>query len=194
MPRLDGGQTASERLHSPRHYLTREDANAGLEVAADIIRLGCPVGIARPALDRRTGEWDPNWGHGGSGYWVTEGWEDTPLDLRTLDRWRYGDGLFMVTGHTFDVIDVDPRNGGDDDLAQLVELGIIPTVYARALTPSGGEHMFIAATGARKTKRGGIDLQAGDADGQGRGFVWIAPTVRRSKVSGQVSPYVWRAV
>lgn len=191
MPRLDGQPTASERMHSPRQYVTRALANLGLEQARRLIRLGCPVFVARPALDRRSGEWDPSWGHGGSGYWLPEDWERTPANLGTLDRYRWGDALGMVTGHALDVLDVDPRNGGDDDLAQLVELGLVPTAYGKAATPSGGVHLFTAPHGVRKTKRGGLDLQAGDAEGQGRGFVWIAPTVRRSKVSGQISPYVW---
>jgi len=191
MPRKDGGATARDRYHSPRQHISRRDSEQALTVATDLIRLGCPVGVARPAITRSTGEWATTGGHGGSGFWFSDDWENTPADLRTLDRWRYGDALFMVTGHTLDVIDIDPRNGGDDAYAELARLGIIPEVYARAATPSGGQHLFIAGTGARKTKRDGIDLQAGDADGNGRGFVFIAPTVRRSKADGVIRPYVW---
>lgn len=191
MPRLDGQPTAGERIHSPRQYLTRAEADAGLVQARRLIRLGCAIFVARPARDRSTLHWDASWGHGGSGYWLPEDWESTPVSLGTLDRYQYGDALGLVTGHALDVLDIDPRNGGDADLAQLAALGLVPTAYAKAATPSGGEHLFIAPTGVRKTKRGGLDLQAGDADGQGRGFVWIAPTVRRSKVSGQVRAYRW---
>lgn len=191
MPRLDGQPTAGERIHSPRQYITQEEADAGLDQARRLIRLGCAVFVARPARDRNTLHWDASWGHGGSGYWLPEDWESTPVNLGTLDRYQYGDALGLVTGHALDVLDIDPRNGGDTDLIQLVQLGLVPTAYAKAATPSGGEHLFIAPTGERKTKRGGLDLQAGDADGQGRGFVWIAPTVRRSKVSGQVRTYRW---
>jgi len=190
MPRLDGTTTTGER-RSPRHHITREEADAGLEIAATLIKLGAPVGLARPARNRASLDWDPTWGTGNSGYWVRRGWETTPATLGALDRYDYGDALFMVTGHTFDVIDIDPRNGGNTSRAELLRLGVIPEVYARALTPSGGEHLFIASTGERKTNRGGIDLQAGDAEGNGRGFVWIAPTVRRSKTDGTVHPYLF---
>lgn len=190
MPRIDGRQPASERMLSPRQSITREDADAGVQQARRLIRLGCPVFVARPALDDRSGQWSPTWGHGGSGYWFPEGWEATPADLGTLDRYRYGDALGLVTGHALDVLDVDPRNGGNDSFATLTELGLVPTVYARAATPSGGEHLFIAPLGVRKTNRDGIDLQAG-VGGDGHGFVWIAPTVRRSKSDGQIRPYRW---
>ncbi|MEJ1092193.1 bifunctional DNA primase/polymerase [Microbacterium istanbulense] len=191
MPRLDGKPSAGESIHSPRQYISREDADAGLAEARRLIRLGCAVFVARPARDRGTLHWDASWGHGGSGYWLPEDWESTPVSLGTLDRYQYGDALGLVTGHALDVLDVDPRNGGDDDFAKLVELGLVPTAYAVAATPSGGVHLFTAPHGVRKTKRGGLDLQAGDAEGNGRGFVWIAPTVRRSKVSGQVQAYRW---
>lgn len=190
MPRLDGRPPASERMHLSRHYVTEVDADHALRVAADLIRLGAPVGLARPATFPG-GDWNPTGGIGNSGHWVSRDWEQIEPDPAVLRRYRRGDGLFMVTGHTFDVIDIDPRNGGDESYAELIRLGLVPKVYARAATPSGGEHLFIAATGARKTNRGGIDLQAGDAQGHGRGFVWIAPTVRRSKVDGVIRPYVW---
>lgn len=188
MPRLDGKPTAGERIHSPRHYVSREEAEAGLTEARRLIQLGCAVFVARPARDRSTLSWDPSWGHGGSGYWLPEDWESTPVSPSTLDRYQYGDALGLVTGHALDVLDVDPRNGGDDDLHEPERLGLVPTAYAKAATPSGGVHLFTAPHGVRKTKRGGLDLQAGDAEGQGRGFVWIAPTVRRSKVSQQMLP------
>lgn len=191
MPRLDGKPSAGDNIHSPRQYISRLDADAGLAQARRLIRLGCAVFVARPARDRSTLHWDASWGHGGSGYWLPEDWESTPVSLGTLDRYQYGDALGLVTGHALDVLDVDPRNGGDDDFAKLVELGLVPTAYAVAATPSGGVHLFTAPHGVRKTKRGGLDLQAGDVEGNGRGFVWIAPTVRRSKVSGQVQAYRW---
>jgi len=191
MPRQDGRAPASERILSPRRFITRADANTALDVAAELMHWGMPVGLARPAFSRRTGQWDPTWGTGGSGFWVSEGWEHTRLDFSILDRYQYGDALFAVTGHTLDVLDIDPRNGGDRDLAEIEHLGLIPSVYAGAVTPSGGEHRFLGHLGVRKTKRGGLDLQAGDDDGKGRGFVWIAPTVRRSKVDGVIRPYRW---
>lgn len=189
MPRADGGVPASERLFHPRRFITPEEAEAGLAVARDLVRLGCPVGVAAPSLDQR-GEWWQMGGIGGTGYWIPRDWEHTPADLATLNRYRRGDALFMVTGYGLDVLDIDPRNGGDDDLAEVERLGLVPPSFARAATPSGGEHRFLAPLGVRKTKRGGLDLQAG-VGGQGHGFVFIAPTVRRSKTDAQIRPYRW---
>lgn len=189
MPRADGGVPASERLFHPRRFITSEEAEAGLDAARELVRLGCPVGVATPALDQR-GEWWQSGGVGGTGYWIPKDWEHTPAALTTLNRYRRGDALFMVTGHGLDVLDIDPRNGGDNDLAELERLGLVPPSLARAATPSGGEHRFLAPFGVRKTKRGGLDLQAG-VGGQGHGFVFIAPTVRRSKADGQVRLYRW---
>jgi hypothetical protein len=61
-----------------------------------------------------------------------------------------------------------------------------------ASTPSGGTHHLVAPLGVRKAKPlAGIDVQAGDPDGKGRGFVWIAPTVKNSKVTGEPGTYSW---
>jgi hypothetical protein len=110
-----------------------------------------------------------------------------------IDRWRPGMALCMVTGVVFDVIDVDPRNGGD--LGDLDAQGAIPEVYGVALTPSAGSHNLIARTHLAKGKPAkGIDLQAGADDGQGRGFIFLAPTVRPSKFGphqGQDVAYRW---
>jgi hypothetical protein len=37
----------------------------------------------------------------------------------------------------------------------------------------------------------GVDVKAGDADGQGRGFAFICPTQRISKTTGELKPYLW---
>jgi hypothetical protein len=100
--------------------------------------------------------------------------------------------LCAVTGVIYDVIDIDPRNGGRESFKRLSEeLGDDgPEVYAEVKTPSGGKHLYIATLGIRKCKPlPGIDLQAGDADGEGRGFVFLPPTVRPSKVTGERRAY-----
>jgi hypothetical protein len=120
-----------------------------------------------------------------TGYRLPTGWEETRGAY--IDAWKPGLALCMVTGHVLDAVDEDPRNGGD--LASLN--GVMPTVYAQAATPSGGTHSLIASLGVRKAKKNGIDVQAGDKDGNGRGFVFVAPTVRRSKVTGELVAYRW---
>jgi hypothetical protein len=120
-----------------------------------------------------------------TGFMLPRDWENTRGAY--IDAWKPGMALCMVTGHVLDAVDEDPRNGGD--LASLN--GVMPTVYAQAATPSGGTHSLIASLGVRKAKKNGIDVQAGDKDGTGRGFIFVAPTVRKSKVTGELVAYRW---
>jgi hypothetical protein len=89
-----------------------------------------------------------------------------------------------VTGIVYDVIDIDPRNGGKESFEKMSEaLGDDgPEVLWKVKTPSGGLHLYVESLGIRKRKfrsLPGIDLQAGDGDGLGRGFVFLPPTVRK---------------
>ena len=104
----------------------------------------------------------------------TEPGEDS---VRAIDRWQPGWALGAVTGSVFDVVDVDPRNGGLDSW---------PLLLAR-LADEPPELFGIAALVARRRPGSlkqespgpcppmAIDLQAAG------GFVFIAPTVRPSK-------------
>lgn len=159
--------------------MTDPDVVAALEAARELIRAGMPVFLA--AANPATA----------LGVSIPEGWPASPLDLTVVDRWQPGDALCAVGGNALDAVDDDPRNGGD--VAALYAAGVMPRVYAVAETPSGGTHHFIATLGVRKVPnlRPGIDLQAG-IDGDGHGFVFIAPTIRRSKVDGVARPYRWR--
>lgn len=171
---------------------TEVTAATPLDVARDLTRAGVPVFVARQATNP-DGTWRADGGTGGCGYWFPKGWESTPADPTTLDAYNPGDALGAVMGHHLDLLDVDPRNGGDDSRAQLVEAGMWPTVYAAAATPSGGTHEFITPLGAgsRDGVRPGLDVKGGRPDGAGRGFAFIAPTVRLSKVTGKPVPYTW---
>ena len=76
--------------------------------------------------------------------------------------------------------------------ALLAELGDDkPTVYGKLTTPSGGWHYWIAALGIGKRTgfRPGLDLQGGRPNGGSRGLAFIPPTVRPSKVTGELRPY-----
>jgi putative DNA primase/helicase len=126
------------------------------------------------------------------------GWQTTRAgeqSLNWINRWRPGMALCMVTGVLLDVIDVDPRNGGLKGVAELEAAGALPPTMGRALTPSAGQHLFIPRTHLAKGKPAqGIDLQAGADDGTGRGFVFLAPTVRPSKYGeskGLDVAYAW---
>ena len=87
--------------------------------------------------------------------------------------------MCAVMGHTLDLLDIDPRNGGDASRDALVAEGVWPAVLGKAVTPSGGTHEFIKAlaVGSRDAVRAGFDVKGGRPDGTGRGFAFVAPTV-----------------
>lgn len=189
------------------------DVQKALDVARALIRAGVPVFAAEPCtegcprstvINSRTGERKPHVGGPGK-YHLPKHWEQTIPSESWLDTsvnpngWRPGYALAAVGGHRVDFLDGDPRNGGDVSLKQLEDEGIFPVTFGQQRTPSGGDHWMLAPTGLRKATGetggflAGLDLQAGAVDGKGRGFVWIAPTVRRSKVDGELRAYEWIA-
>jgi hypothetical protein len=99
----------------------------------------------------------------------------------------------MVGGQLVDVLDVDPRSGGSESVQRMAADGDWPDTYGSTSTPSGGAHHLIAPLGLREANGvlPGVDYQGGDCDGEGRAFVFLPPTVRRSKVDGQARPYEW---
>jgi hypothetical protein len=166
--------------------LTREQSEA-LDVARALVVAGVPVFRARPALNR--GVWLPDGGSGGCGYWIPTGWERKKPDPDVIDKWRPGEALCALMGHVLDLVDLDPRNGGDPAALN----GAMPRTYAVAVTPSEGWHGFVRTLGVRSRDKvlPGIDVKAGDPDGKGRGFAFIAPTVRKSKTTGEPVAYRW---
>lgn len=164
-----------------------------LETARELARAGVPIFLCRPALDDQ-GQWRPDGGHNGCGYWMPEKWQRTSADPAVLDNWRPGMAVCAVMGHGLDAADCDPRHGGDVTRSGLVTAGMWPRAYAEAATPSGGTHELVAAldVASRDGLRDGLDVKAGRRDtAAGRGFIFIAPTVKRSKVDGEIRPYVW---
>ncbi|PBC35036.1 hypothetical protein CJ179_50215 [Rhodococcus sp. ACS1] len=166
-----------------------------LDIARALIGCGIPIFVAHPALEG--GTWNPRSGHGKCGYWLPTRWQNTIPDPTVLDGYRPGDALCMVTGHGIDVVDTDPRNGGDTERAGLDAAGIMPTVYGRTATPSDGTHELVASLKVHKgTPRPGIDVQAGDLDGRGRGFVFLPPTRKAAKdgtgtITDTIGEYRW---
>lgn len=156
--------------------LTPEQAQA-LDIARALAASGIPVFVAATDPSKPTG-----WA-------LPSGWQNTPPDPAVVDYWRPGMALAAVMGHGLDLVDIDPRNGGS--LGPLG--GQVPVGYATALTPSGGVHIFIRSIGVR-SRDGilpGVDIKAG-LGGQGHGFAFIAPTVAKSKVTGQPVAYAWQ--
>lgn len=147
-----------------------------LGVARLLAKAGVPMFLAQE---------DP---HSPLGHKLPFGWETNEPDVSIVDAWRPGYALCAVTGHTFDLVDIDPRSGGSETAIQM------PQVYLTAETPSGGRHHFIRTLGVSSLDgkvAPGIDIKSGQEDGSGRGFAFIAPTVRRSKVDGQLGEYRW---
>lgn len=127
------------------------------------------------------------------GFALPTGWEKSKADPAVVDAWKPGMALCAVMGHVVDAIDIDPRNEGNlDDLREALG-GELPQVYGIQETPSGGQHLLISTLGVRKAQSvvPGIDVQAGKPDGVGRGFIFLAPTVRDSKATGKATPYRW---
>jgi hypothetical protein len=126
------------------------------------------------------------------------GWQRSEPGPAAVTRWQPWMALGAVMGHAYDGLDVDPRHGGGESLAALLaELGTArPRVYGRACTCSGGWHFWIAplGIGSHDNFRPGLDLKGGRPDGTGRGFLFIPPTVRRSKTDGLLRPYAWHTV
>lgn len=151
-----------------------------LGVARELVTAGIPVFSAPPAPGTKIG------------FRLPSRWQQTPAhDASHIDGWQPGWALCMVCGCGFDVIDVDSYAGGGTSLASLN--GSMPEIYGMATTPSGGGHLFVATMNVRSINAlyPGIDVKAGDADGKGRGFVFIAPTVKPSKTDGQPGCYRW---
>lgn len=161
------------------------DQLTAIEIAHTLADMGAPIFAAhRNSLS-------------GDFLYPTE-WQHTKPGVTShnwIERWRPGMALCMVTGVLFDVLDIDPRNGGEQGALELMHAGAVPKSYGLALTPSMGNHRLIARTHLAKGKPAqGVDLQAGADDGSGRGFVFIAPTVRVSKHGprqGQEVAYSW---
>jgi P4 family phage/plasmid primase-like protien len=153
------------------------DEAAALDVARRLAAAGIPIFIAQPDASRKTGYREP------------PRWQQTTPDPAVVDLWRPGLALGAVMGHGLDLVDFDPRNGGNPSALE----GWAPRAYAIAATPSGGMHAFIASleVGSRDNVLPGIDVKGGLPDGSGRGYAFIAPTVRLSAVTGEPAAYQW---
>lgn len=164
--------------------LTPEQA-AAIATAHAMVDAGIPVFVAA----RNSGP--------GPEFLYPKMWETTKPNHETVDRWRPGMALCYVTGVVADVLDTDPRNGGAESRVDLTNAGVWPRAYGTVLTPGGGTHEWITRTHvAKASPAAGIDLQAGDDHGEGRGFVFGPPTVRRAKGGpndGQDVEYRWEA-
>lgn len=157
--------------------LTTQQEHA-LSVAAELVRCGVPLFCAPPDASKP------------AGFALPTGWQQTDItaSYRAVELWRPGWALCAVMGSVLDLVDFDPHNGTPGE-----EFTAWPHAYATAATPSGGVHAFIASlrVGSRDGILPGVDVKGGRPDGSGRGFAFIAPTVRVSKVDGSQRAYLW---
>lgn len=178
------------------------DVVRAIEIARSLPEAGIPVFAAAPCPSGPFGDGSschrPGHGTGGVEYDLPAGWQKTtPAGSAVwIDSWRPGWALAAVGGWAADFLDEDPRNGGEASVEELKGAGHWPTVFGVQETKSGGYHSVISPLRERKITGllPGLDYQGGDALGQGRGFVWIAPTVGRSKDAAHVDPRTGLAV
>jgi P4 family phage/plasmid primase-like protien len=170
-------------MTAPQVELTPDQLTA-LDVARDLARAGIPVFLAAPDPSNKTGYRPPT------------GWQQTVADPGVVDQWQPGLALCAVMGQGLDLADFDPRNGGDLQSWTQAAGYPLPHAYAVATTPSGGVHWYIRSLGcgSRDNVYPGVDVKSGTSDGSGRGFAFIAPTVRVSVVSGEPAAYRWMRV
>ena len=168
-----------------------DDNGPALAIAYALADAGAPLFAGRIDRDGNPdGHNDRRW----SAWQKTQGGRRSSV---VIDKWREGEALCMLAGVKYDVLDMDPRNGGVASFKKLSSaLGNNgPEIYLNVTTPSGGRHFYIEPLGIG-TVHGflpGLDLQGGKSDGSGRGFVFIPPTARPSKWGGDVHavrPYV----
>lgn len=151
-----------------------------LEIARGLASYGIPIFLGTPDASKALG------------FALPSRWQQTEPDPAVVDRWQPGMALCAAMGCGLDTLDFDPRNGGDIRALD----GIMPAVYGIAATPSGGTHHLIASLGVGSLDGTwpGIDVKGGLPNGDGRGFIFVAPTVRPSKVTGQPAAYQWLQV
>ena len=131
-----------------------------------------------------------------------EGLKEATTEARTLRSWwvQWPDANLAVAtgpGSGIDVLDVDPRHGGDDSLETLkAEYGPLPAT-AEQHTGGGGRHLLFAHHEGVRNKAGlapGLDVR-----GEG-GYVVVPPSTHASGRSymwelssrpGQVEPAAW---
>lgn len=99
---------------------------------------------------------------------------DATTDRSVLESWEWDGGIGLVIPARTFVVDVDPRNGGAETMAALVNAyGSLPRTRL-VRTRSGGEHWYYRLPDDRdlRGKLGpGVDIKK-----PGRGYVLVPPT------------------
>lgn len=80
---------------------------------------------------------------------TAHGFKDATVDLDKIRAWWTATpqaNIGIPTGHLFTVIDIDLPDGYLS-LGLLRERGLLPEIYGRVITASGGTHLYVAPTG-----------------------------------------------
>jgi hypothetical protein len=132
---------------------TKDSVTEDLNIARGIAAAGIPVFVAYPDPGK-PGDYKPR----GS-------WQTFTANPAYVGAWKPGLALCAVMGQGLDLVDIDPRNGGDREALN----GLMPNVLGVAASPSDGHHLFVRSMGVRSRDDvlPGIDVKAGDPDGAG---------------------------
>jgi Bifunctional DNA primase/polymerase, N-terminal len=134
--------------------------------------VGCPDAGKHPRFDRVT---------------IANGLSDATVETSIISKWwrrwpAANIGIATGAASGFFVLDVDPRHGGDDALADLERLhGALPDTVA-SLTGRNGRHLLFMHPGSTISNKAGI---APGLDVRGDGGYIVAPP------STTAGPYVW---
>ena len=167
------------------------EENPLMEAALDYARRGWPVFPCEPNRKVPVGRLAPHGVHSAT------------TDAETIRAWwgaesRANVAIAMGAASGLFVVDVDPRNGGDQTLADLESAhGSLPAML-RARTGGGGEHLFFRLLPGMKVRSGNHRLGPGldvKADG---GYVIASPSYvvvpGEATKPGYEGPYAWANV
>lgn len=122
------------------------------------------------------------------GFLAKRGLKDATRRPEVIIRWWRARAwnVGIATGGPAIVLDVDPRHGGDESLAQLeAKHGALPITW-RAFTGGGGEHVYLAPAAGMQIPNSANKIGPG-LDIRGTGGYVVAPPSRH--ISG--GEYAW---
>jgi Bifunctional DNA primase/polymerase, N-terminal len=116
-----------------------------------------------------------------------KGFHDANTDVARLEKWwtrHPSHNIGLASGRAFDVIDIDPRNGGVTSFMEVLSAGRLPDVHGIAVTASGGMHLYVIPKRIRcfPGMEQGIDYKAlggyvvappSTLGGKGRDYSWL---------------------
>ncbi len=164
-------------MSAERHDTATSD-QLHLEIALEIGRRGAPIWTFPPSR---------GFAQGGDEFRFSKNRRTHSQSVdEVASRYRPGWALAAGTGVQFDVVDVDPRNGGRNTFDVLRDL--MPPTSGLAATPGGGEHWYLPPADAGTRRFGGIDYL-------GRQQLVFLPGTHRPKYGNAgytwVSPLNW---